>query len=136
MYVAYFDEVKPNPKDGNHCYFVGGVVVRMGDIAELEAMMTKLSVDVFGSADLVQETEFHASYAYYGKGPFKGMDVAQRLDIFRRIGEVLNHRDKIKLVYACINTEKLYVGTNAAEQAFMHFVERVEMAIEKVHLQY
>lgn len=131
MYVAYFDEVKANPKAGNHCYFVGGIVVKMGDIAGLEAMMTKLSEDIFETSDLLTETEFHASHLYFAKSHFRGMPIEKRLEIFRRLGEILNHRDKIKLVYACINTDKLYSGTNAAEQAFMHFVERVHLSVEK-----
>lgn len=130
MYVAYFDEVKPNPGQSQHCYLVGGIIVKMSDIAEIEALITQISVDTFGTADLVPETEFHASYIYFAKGPYKGMPVENRLEIFRRIGSILNLRDKIKLVYACINTDKLYEGTNPAEQAFMHFVERVDMAIE------
>jgi len=107
MYVAYFDEVKPNPGQGRHCYIVGGVVIKMSHIAEVEALMTQISVETFESADLIPETEFHASHIYFGKGVYKGMAMERRLEIFRKLGEVLNLRDKIKLVYACINTDKL-----------------------------
>jgi Protein of unknown function (DUF3800) len=130
MYIAYFDEVKPSPRDGHHNYTVGGIVVKMADIAEIEAELTKLSSEVFGSTELVQKTEFHGTFIYHGKGAFKGMSIGSRLEIFRRLGAIINLREKIKLVYASINTEKLFSSINAAEHAFMHFVERVQMAIE------
>jgi len=130
MYVAYFDEVKPNPKEGQHRYLVGGVIVKMGDIVGIEAMMTELSADVFQSTELIPATEFHASYIYNKKGPFKEISAPKRLEIFRRIVTILSMREKVKLAYACINTDKLYSGTNPAEQAFMHFVERVHSIIE------
>lgn len=131
MYVAYFDEVKPNPPQHQHCYLVGGIMLKMRDIAEIETLVTQLSVDTFGSGELIPQTEFHASHIYFAKGAFKGMPVGNRIAVLEKLGAILNHRDKIKLVYACIHTEKLHRGTDAAQQAFMHFVERVDLALEK-----
>lgn len=131
MYVAYFDEVKPNEKEGQYRYIVGGIVVAMSSIAAIEAQLTALSEEVFGTSDLTTDTEFHSTFIYSKKGGFKAMEPAQRFHIFERLGQILSDKDAIKKVYACINTDKLYAGTNAAEHAFMHFVERVDNVIGK-----
>lgn len=129
MYVAYFDEIKPNIQADQHCYWVGGIIVAMENIAEIEEQVSALSQKIFGSEELVPETEFHAKFIYYKKGPFKTMEAEGRLKVFSQLGEILSNRKIIKQVYACINTNKLYGGVDPAEHAFMHYVERVENAI-------
>jgi hypothetical protein len=131
MYVAYFDEVKPDAKAGRLSYLLGAVVIRAADVAEIESLMTELSKEVFGSTELNAKTEFHAAHIYAGKGNFKGVEVGARLEVLARIAKILSNRDKIKLAYACINIEKLFPGTDAAEQAFMHLLERVQKCVGK-----
>ncbi|MAU97443.1 MAG: hypothetical protein CMP81_16410 [Fulvimarina sp.] len=131
MYVAYFDEVKPNEKEMQYRYIVGGIVVAMSNIPKIEAQLTELSQEVFGTSDLTTDTEFHSTFIYSRKGAFKQMEPNQRLYIFERMGRILSDGDAIRKVYACINTDKLFPGTNAAEHAFMHFVERVDKVIGK-----
>ncbi len=129
MYITYFDEVKAMPQHGQDHYLVGGIIVPMAKIAELERAVTALAVEVFDSADLTKETEFHASYCYYGKAHFKGMEAGRRAEILARLGCLISQTQDVKRVYAAINTPKLYSGAKTPEIAFAHFVERVEKAV-------
>jgi Protein of unknown function (DUF3800) len=129
MYVTYFDEVKANPDNGQVHYVVGGIAVPMADIARLEASMTALAEELFQSAELTPQTEFHASHIYFGKGPFKGMASEKRIEVIAKLADLIVHGSPVKRVYAAINTEKLYVPEKAAQFAFAHFCERVDRAI-------
>lgn len=128
MYVTYFDEVKAMPKNGQNHYVVAGLVVPAAQIGTIEKAASDLSEAVFGSRELVTETEFHASYLYFGKGHFKGMDPNKRLEVFEQLYKIIAGAEDVKRVYAAIDTTKLW-GDTAPETAFQHFVERAEMAI-------
>lgn len=129
MYVCYFDEVKANLKEGQNRYIVGGIVVSMADLAAIEERVSKLSREIFGSSELVQGTEFHSSFIYYGKGPFKGMPPAKRLCILGRLADIISGDNVVKRVYAAINVPKIHNPAQAPELAFMHFCERAHRAI-------
>jgi hypothetical protein len=88
-----------------------------------------LAEDIFGSTELTPKTEFHASYIYSGKGPFKGMAVQKRIDILVRLAELMVHGTSVRRMYAAIDTQKLIAEHKAAEFAFAHFCERAQRAI-------
>lgn len=134
MYVTYFDEVKPNHKVGQHRYFVGGIAVCITDIPRIEAAVTGIAEEVFGSRELTPATEFHASYIYFGKGPFKGLPPQDRIAILARLAELIADEQPVRRMYAAIDTAKLALPAKAAEFAFAHFCERAQMAIGKRNL--
>jgi hypothetical protein len=82
VYVTYFDEVKA--VNNQTIYWVGGVSVAMDQIQSVEAEVTDLAQELFGSIELTPETEFHANFIYGGKGPFKGMSVKKRIEVLVR----------------------------------------------------
>ncbi|MGD9920194.1 MAG: DUF3800 domain-containing protein [Pseudorhodoplanes sp.] len=128
LYVAYFDEVKPDAKFGRNRYLVGGLAIPMTDIGALEKKLTKLAFDTFGSTDLVPETEFHADYIYRAKSHYKGWDMQKRADLLGTLCGIISETPMHR-VYASINLEKLYKPEDAAEFAFAHFIERLQMAV-------
>ncbi|RXG85063.1 DUF3800 domain-containing protein [Bradyrhizobium zhanjiangense] len=128
-YVTYFDEVKAIPENGQKTYLVGGIVVPISDIQRIEADVSALAKEIFDSVALTPKTEFHASYIYFGKGPFKGMEPAKRINILSKLAAMIEHGTPVKRVYAAIDTEKLKAQHKAAEFAFAHFCERAQMAI-------
>jgi len=132
MYVTYFDEVKTNPEQGQHTYYVGGIAVPIQHISAIENKVSELAKELFGSVELKPSTEFHAAFVYHGKGPFKGMQVGQRIEILRRLAEILAGED-VKRIYSAIDSRKLYVAGKAAEFAFAHFCERVQMLVGNDH---
>lgn len=128
MYVTYFDEVKAQPSQGQNYYFVGGICVPMDKIMEIEAQLNKLAIELFNTSDLTPETCFHARLIHFKKGPFGKMDFPERLEVLRRLTEILAEAP-IKRVYAAIDRDKLKARSRIAEFAFAHFCERVEMAM-------
>ena len=131
MYVAYFDEVKAMPQHGRTHYLVGGLAVPMETIGTLEHAVTALSEEVFGTTELTVDSEFHASYCYFGKGNFKGRPPQERIEVIARLARFISEADDVKRVYSAIKQPKLYNEDQAAEFAFAHFVERMELAIPR-----
>jgi len=98
MFVTYFDEVKANPQNGQDTYLVGGIAVPVTEIGKFEAAVTALADELFKSADLTPETEFHASYIYFGKGPFKGMTPKDRISLIGRLADLLVEGQPVRRV--------------------------------------
>jgi hypothetical protein len=99
VYVTYFDEVKA--VNNQTIYWVGGVSVAMDQIQSVEAEVTDLAQELFGSIELTPETEFHANFIYGGKGPFKGMSVKNRGS--GSSADILSRNEMVKRVYAAID---------------------------------
>lgn len=131
MYVTYFDEVKADPKQGQDSYWVGGVCVAMDHIAGLEAQVNEISKELFGSVELTEATEFHGKCIYFGKFPFKGWPPEKRLTTLARLVEIIAQPKVVRRVYAKMNVAKLKAPEKAAEFAFAHFCERVQMLVGK-----
>jgi len=129
MFVAYFDEVKDDIPQGRDDYLVGGIVVPMDKIGQVEKELTNYAVEVFGSRELTKQTEFHGDFIYRAKGPFRGKSMAERAAILGRLADVIVQGDFIRKVYAAIYVPGLYNKSYAAEYAFAHFVERVQMCV-------
>lgn len=127
MYVTYFDEVKAVNEQTT--YWVGGISVAMDQIQAVEAKVSELAQELFGSIELTPATEFHGTYVYFGKGPFKGMSVEKRIEVLARLADILSDSEVVKRVYAAIDTTKLYAPEKAASFAFAHFCERVQMLV-------
>jgi hypothetical protein len=128
MFVTYFDEVKAQPTQGQNYYFVGGICVPMDKIMEVEGHLNDLATELFGSADLTPESCFHARLIHFKKGPFSGMDFPARLDVLKRLTQILADAP-VRRVYVAIDYEKLKAKRKIAEIAFAHFCERVELAM-------
>jgi hypothetical protein len=128
MFVAYFDEVKHDLAAGRDHYFVGGVVVPMDKISEIEGRVADLANEIFGSRELVVETEFHTDFLFRGKGPFKGMDMNKRAELIGRLARIISG-DACRRVFSAINVPGIYNPDYAPEYAFQHFVERLQMAV-------
>jgi hypothetical protein len=131
MYVTYFDEVKNDVNQRRDFYFVGGIVVPFDQVGAIERRVTAYAQELFGNCDLTQETEFHGDFIYRGKGPFRGRSMADRAAIIKRLADFIVEGQIIKKVYSAICVPKLYKQENAAEFAFAHFVERLQMCVGK-----
>jgi hypothetical protein len=129
MYVVYFDEVKSTPDQST--YYVGGILVPMDQVGQFERKVADLSQELFKSIELTTDTEFHASHIHFGKGVFKGWKIENRIEALVKLVDILTEGDVIKRVYSAIDTTKLLAPEKAAEFAFAHFCERVQMCAGK-----
>src|SRR6478672_3555312 len=102
----------------------------MDKIMEIEGHLNKLANDLFGTSDLTPDTCFHARLIHFKKGPFSHLDFPARLDVLKRLTEILVEAP-VKRVYVAIDHEKLKAKHKIAEIAFAHFCERVEMAMDQ-----
>jgi hypothetical protein len=84
---------------------------------------------LFGSTELIPETEFHADFIYRGKGNCKGKSMVDRAAILGRLAKIIGGNRYIGKVFAAIDTAKIYNEEQAPEFAFAHFVERVQMCV-------
>ena len=121
--------MKANPQNGQDWYLVGGLSIPFDIIPELEEQVQALAEKTFGHRELIPEAEFHASHIYFGKGPFKGMEPADRINILRELATIIAGAEHVKRIYAAIDTTKLYNGEKAPEFAFAHFCERTQMSL-------
>jgi len=80
---------------------------------------------------LTQATEFHPKCIYFGKFPFKGWKPEKRLEVLARLVDIIAQPNVVRRVYAKINSPKLKAPHKAAEFAFAHFCERVQMLVGK-----
>ena len=129
MYVTYFDEVKADRRQGRDNYLVAGLVIGMEHVGAIETSLTNLSKELFGSAELIPETEFHADFIYRGRGNCKGRPIADRVEILTKLAKLIGENEYVGKVYAAIDTSKIYNENQAPEFAFAHFVERVQMCV-------
>ena len=127
MFVTYFDEIKPDLKTGRAEYVIGGLVVPFEQVKRLERAVSALAVEVFGTSELVRETEFHATEIYAGKASFKGREPAERIEVLRRLGEIIRDAREhgVGQVYGQANGELMH-SADPAKAAFAFFCERVQ----------
>ncbi|SRR6266851_3995741 len=129
MYVGYFDEVKADREQGRNNYLVAGLIIPMDQIGIIEGQITALAEELFQSRELTKETEFHADSIYRAKDNFRGKTMADRANIIGRLAKMIGENQYISKVYAAIDSAKIYNPDQAAEFAFAHFVERVQMCV-------
>jgi hypothetical protein len=129
MYVGYFDEVKADREQGRDNYLVAGLIIPMGQIGIIEKQMTELAFELFRSRELTRETEFHADSIYRAKDNFRGKTMAERASILGRLSKFIGDNQYVSKVFAAIDSAKIYNPDQAAEFAFAHFVERVQLCV-------
>ena len=130
MYLTYFDEVKCQ-KDVQPYYWLGGIMVPVELVAELEAQVNALSKECFGSARLEAGTEFHAKEIFHGKGNFKGWDADKRIDVLTRLAKIIDRHEEIFKIPVRIEPARM-LASDPEHKAFMFFVERVQMQLDHI----
>ncbi len=83
MHLFYFDETKYEPS--GRYFFIGGIVVRDADVLALEATLTQIQQNFFGTSFLTRETEMHGKDIFHGKGVFKSRKLTDRIKLLTDI---------------------------------------------------
>jgi len=122
MYLIYFDEAKPDAEHPH--YHIGGVAIESENLASIESEISAISKRCFGEAGLSRSTEIHAAEIYHRKKLFKEWnDFEERIQVLKDILPILSRPD-VKLIDIQVNPDKLYVGQDESEIAFMFLCER------------
>ena len=130
MYLTYFDEVKFQ-QGVQPYYWLGGIMVNAGLVAELETHVNALSIECFGLARLESGTEFHAKDIFHGKGNFKGWKAAKRIDLLQRLAKIIDRHDEIYKIPIRLDVARM-VASDPEHKAFMFLVERVQMQLQQI----
>lgn len=122
MRLVFFDKSK---NDNDYpSYHIGGVVIEDRHLLEVEAQISAIAQDVFGSSRLTQQTEFHADEIVHRRKNFKMWnDFGERLDVIRRLIDVLNF-EHVELIEIKINCDLLSTSQSPEDIAFMFLCER------------
>jgi hypothetical protein len=131
MYIAYFDEAKPEPKIGLDCYIVAGLLTEHKNVNEIEKRVSDLSEKFFKSRALIPYTEFHAVDAQQRKKHFRRLNEDQCLEVLIELTKIIADKTLFRHVFARINIDKLKYQIDAGKHAFMYFIERVNSVIQK-----
>ena len=131
MHLLYYDEVKYAPPIQSS-FWLGGVCASAEVIPDLEAAMNAVSNDAFGQSTLSRETEFHGIEICRGSGNFKGRDFGERLEILRRILEIVAREDVYRLYIRIIPENIAYSTTPPEEIAFMYLIEKADSLFKQL----
>lgn len=122
MRLIFFDESKSDQDYPS--YHIGAVAIEDVHLLEVEGMVSALAKDVFGRANLSQDTEFHAAEIFHRKRNFKEwVDFDARIDVLRRLVAILN-LEYVELIDIQINCDLLQANQSAEDIAFMFLCER------------
>lgn len=80
MHLIYFDENKHSID--NPYFFIGGYLVSEKHAIGLDDRLTDIQKSFFGSSLLVKKHEFHGKDMFHGKGNYKQLPCATRMQLF------------------------------------------------------
>lgn len=100
MHLAYFDENKYSKE--NPFFFIGGYLLSEDKALDLEATLTQIQLNFFGSTALRTDTEFHGNEMFHGKKHFKKRKLNERVQLFDDIATfIINNKLPVRMV--CID---------------------------------
>lgn len=127
MLVTYFDEVKYQ-RNRQPFYWLAGISVTDSVLKSLEEQVAALSETVFGTRELLNDTEFHASDILNGHAHFEGWKFERRIETLKQLISIFGSvpAKDIGKIYCKIDVERM-VKDGYETEAFMFFAERVEL---------
>lgn len=124
MHLIYIDEVKYDPPTQPY-HWLCALAFPEASIQGADQALSHIATDYFGTSALSVETEFHAVKIVQGKGPFKGQPMAERVELYKRLLDVIDETEGLGRIEVRIEPAKM-VADGHADKAFMFLVERVE----------
>lgn len=128
MYLFYYDEVKYHPPV-QESFLLGGVGLHHIEAISVEDKLSTIAERVFGTRSLERSKEFHGKEIFQGKGAFKGIPSADRLEILKDLLSVCA-AEQIVRFYIAIHPKNFVVSQVPDEVAFMFLVEQINDFLE------
>lgn len=130
MHLTYIDEVKY--QEGKEAYYwLCGLAFPENSILGVEERLAKIANSFFGTSILSKDNEFHAAEIVHNKGPYKGRKMADRLELFKSLIDVIDECPELKRIEVRIDPSKMYADS-FEEKAFMFFVEKIEELMKTI----
>lgn len=126
MRLIYFDECKFNPPT-QPFYWLGGISICSNDAAQIEAQVSDLAQEYFGSRRLSRETEFHAKDIVHGKAQFRDWSIEKRLECLGRLASIVGNDERIRKIEIQIEADKMFAAKSIEDKAFMFLIEKIQI---------
>jgi len=122
--LTYFDEVKHEP--GKHsCFWLGALAVDAHQVRPIEAQVSALAKECFGTTALARHTEFHTSALINRRDHFNDWDTSRRIDALTNLLRILDQHDLIAKIMICLHTDRM-VATDFEAKAFLFLTEKLQ----------
>src|SRR5574343_510593 len=122
MKLIFFDESKNDPD--YHHYHLGAICIDDSALLEIETQINVIAAEAFGTAELTDATEFHATEIFHRKKNFKDWnDFGARVDLLSKFIFLLS-QESVQLIDIQINCSLLQEGQQPEQIAFMFLCER------------
>ena len=126
MYLTYFDENKFSKADPY--FYIGGVLIDYKKLQSLDNTLMQIQYNYLGTKILSKETELHGKDIFHGKGNFKKMKMAQRVNLFTDISTfIINNKIPIRMVRIDVlaHKKKYIYAEPEYRLGLMLFLERI-----------
>lgn len=101
-------------------------MIRDDLIQELESELSELAHSCFGSYDLIQSTEFHATDICTGNRNFRRWRTpSRRLEVLQELARIIDKPDGVFRVAVRLDVARIDASVDYEAMAFMYLVERV-----------
>jgi hypothetical protein len=124
MHLVYVDEVKYQPPVQPY-YWLGALAFPENAIQGIDARLSSIAAEYFGTSVLNSSNEFHAKHIVHGKGPFKGHQLERRLDLYKQLLDAIDETESLGRIEIRIDPTKM-VASEFTNKAFMFLVEKVD----------
>jgi len=124
MHLVYLDEVKCQPP-AQRCYWLGALAFPESAIQTIDARLSSVAAEYFGSPVLDSSNEFHAKDIIHGKGPYKGHALEERLALYKQLLDAIDETEGVARIEIRIDPSKMIVSEHT-DKAFMFLVEKVD----------
>lgn len=124
MHLVYIDEVKHDPPAQKY-HWLGALAFPDAAIQDVDAALSRLAYDFFGTSVLASTNEFHAKHIVHGKGPYKGRHMQERIELYNALLNVIGSRSDIGRIEIRLEPDKM-LASHYKDMAFMFLVEKVD----------
>jgi hypothetical protein len=124
MHLVYIDEVKYQPPEQRY-YWLGALAFPENAIQAVDARLSSVAADYFGTPVLDVCNEFHAKHILHGRGPFKGHQLERRLELYKQLLDAIDETVNLGRIEIRIDPTKM-LAAEFTDKAFMFLVEKVD----------
>lgn len=124
MHLVYIDEVKFAPPSQPY-HWLCALAFPEDSIQGVDAALSRLATSYFGTPILDAKNEFHGRDIVHGKGVYKGRPMAERVDLYEELLNLIDETEGLGRIEVRVEPEKM-VTSGYEDMAFMFLIEKVD----------